>query len=195
MSGITPSSTVGPYFLYGLVPSSYGGIDVIFNNLVTPDVAGERIRIEGRVTDGDSSPIPDAMVEIWQADADGKLNHAAGVKASANAAFKGFGRAPTNRDGDYFFETIRPGPVGGPDGKPQAPHIVVNVFARGLLRHLTTRIYFADEKANAGDAVLALIPAPRRDTLIATRKDRDGTAVYRFDIRLQGDGETVFFEA
>lgn len=195
MSGITPSSTVGPYFLYGLVPSTYGGTDIIFNSLLTPDVSGERIRIEGRIFDGDGAVIPDAMVEIWQADAEGKLNHAAGAKAGANTAFKGFGRSPTNAEGDYLFETIRPGPVAGPNGNPQAPHIAVNVFARGVLRHLTTRIYFSDEKANAEDAILGLVPADRRDTLIAKRHDRDGAIVYRFDIHLQGDNETVFFEA
>jgi protocatechuate 3,4-dioxygenase alpha subunit len=192
---ITPSSTVGPYFLYGLIPSTYGGTDIIFNNLVTPDASGERIRIEGTVRDGDGVPIPDAMIEIWQADAEGRLDHAAGGKPGANAAFKGFGRTPTDADGNYAFETIRPGPVAGPNGAKQAPHIAVNVFARGMLRHLTTRIYFSDTAENTSDAILALVPAARRATLIATREDRDGKAVYRFDVRLQGEGETVFFEA
>jgi protocatechuate 3,4-dioxygenase alpha subunit len=195
MSNITPSATVGPYFLFGLVPSSAGGADLVLNNLVTPDATGERIRIEGRVTDGDGAVLPDAMIEIWQADAAGSYAHAARQHARANTAFKGFGRASTDHDGRYFFETIKPGAVPGPKGTTQAPHIAMHVFARGMLTHATTRLYFSDEKGNASDPVLALVPAERRDTLIAHRTERDGRTVYLFDIRLQGDGETVFFDA
>jgi protocatechuate 3,4-dioxygenase alpha subunit len=194
MAEITPSATVGPYFLIGLGPSQFGGKDTILNSLVTPDASGERIRIEGRVLDGDGVPIPDAAVEIWQADAAGRYAHPVDQRSLPNSAFRGFGRAPTDGEGRYWFETIKPGIVPGPDGKPQAPHIAVNVFARGLLKHVTTRIYFSDEQGNVSDPVLTLVPADRRSTLIA-RRDKSAQPVYRFDIRLQGDGETVFFAA
>ena len=194
MGGVTPSSTVGPFFLFGLVPSSAGGVDLVTNRLATPDAEGERLRIEGRVLDGDGVPIPDALVEIWQADASGRYAHTNAEGQRANTAFKGFGRAPTDNDGLYWFETIRPGRVPGPEGRAQAPHILLNVFARGMLRHATTRIYFSDETSNADDPILALVPADRRDTLIARRADDNGAPVYRFDIRLQGENETVFFD-
>jgi protocatechuate 3,4-dioxygenase alpha subunit len=195
MAGITPSATVGPFFLFGLVPSTYGGEDVITNNLVTPDVSGERIRIEGRVLDGDGAPIPDAMLEIWQADAAGRYAHPADTRALPNATFKGFGRAPTDSEGRYAFDTIKPGAVPGPNGKMQAPHIAVNLFSRGVLKQMVSRIYFSDEAANAADPVLDLVPPARRATLIARREEGDGTPVYRLDFKLQGDSETVFFEA
>lgn len=188
MAGITPSATVGPFFLFGLVPSTAGGVDLITNNLVTPDAAGERIRIAGRVLDGDGVLVPDALIEIWQADAMGR--YAGAQDARANTAFKGFGRCATNADGHYGFETIKPGKVPGPNGATQAPHIAVHVFARGMTRHAVTRIYFADEATNASDPVLALVPEERRATLIA---ERAGGA-YVFDIHLQGERETVFFE-
>lgn len=192
---ITPSATVGPYFLYGLVPSYYGGSDLATNNLVTPDVTGERIRIEGLVFDGDGVPIPDALIEIWQADGWGRYAHPGDTRALPNAEFKGFGRASTNDEGRYFIETIKPGAVPGPNGSMQAPHIAVNFFARGVLKQMVTRIYFSDESANATDAILNLVPEDRRHTLIATRENGSGNAAYRFDFRLQGEDETVFFEA
>jgi protocatechuate 3,4-dioxygenase, alpha subunit len=195
MAGITPSATVGPFFLFGLVPSTYGGEDVITNNLVTPDASGEKIRIEGRVLDGDGAPIPDAMLEIWQADAAGRYAHPADTRALPNAAFKGFGRSPTDSEGRYAFDTIKPGAVPGPNGRMQAPHIAVNLFSRGVLKQMVSRIYFSDEAANAADPVLDLVPPARRATLIARREERDGAPVYRLDFKLQGDGETVFFEA
>ena len=195
MAGITPSATVGPFFLFGLVPSTYGGEDVITNNLVTPDASGEKIRIEGRVLDGDGAPIPDAMLEIWQADAAGRYAHPADTRALPNAAFKGFGRSPTDSEGRYAFDTIKPGAVPGPNGRMQAPHIAVNLFSRGVLKQMVSRIYFSDEAANAADPVLDLVPPARRATLIARREERDGGPVYRLDFKLQGDGETVFFEA
>lgn len=195
MTGLTPSQTVGPFFKYGLTPDgAYDWNDAFGNNLVTPDVSGERIRIEGRVFDGDGETVPDAMLEIWQADAQGRFNDPQDKRALPNASFRGFGRCGTNPNGEFAFDTIKPGPVPGPDGKPQAPHILLAIFARGMLLHLYTRIYFAGEPANAADAVLALVPADRRDTLIAPREERSGSAVYRFDIRLQGEGETVFFD-
>jgi len=194
MSGITPSQTIGPFFAYGLTPRDYDWNEVFGNNLVTPDASGERIRIEGHVRDGDGQPVVDAMLEIWQADASGRYAHPADRRALPNAAFKGFGRAGTDRDGAFSFETVRPGAVPGPDGKPQAPHIAVVLFSRGMLTHVYTRIYFADAAENVSDPILALVPLARRDTLIAQRSDRDGQPVYLFDIRLQGDGETVFFD-
>ncbi len=195
MPGITPSQTVGPYFAYGLTPNQkYAWNDAFSNNLVTPDASGERIRIEGRVLDGDGKPINDAMLEIWQADSQGRYANPADTRALPNAAFKGFGRCPTDEEGRYAFESIKPGPVPGPNGKPQAPHILVAVYSRGMLRQSYTRIYFADEAANASDPILALVPAERRDTLIARHSVRDGHSVYTFDINMQGDRETVFFE-
>jgi protocatechuate 3,4-dioxygenase, alpha subunit len=194
VAGITPSQTVGPFFDYGLTPTGrYPWTDLAGNNLVTADVAGERIRIEGRVTDGDGAPVKDAMIEIWQADAQGRYVHPRDDR-SPNAAFKGFGRAGTDADGRYSFETIKPGPVPGPNGSAQAPHILVAYFSRGLLTHVYTRIYFSDEAANKADPTLALVPADRRETLIARKETRDAQPVYRFDIRVQGENETVFFD-
>jgi protocatechuate 3,4-dioxygenase alpha subunit len=194
MAGITPSATVGPFFLFGLVPSTIGGTDIITSNLVTPDASGERIRIEGRVLDGDGVPVPDALIEIWQADAAGRYASAVDTRARPNSAFKGFGRAPTGKDGDFSFETVKPGGVAGPNGAMQAPHIAVNVFSRGVVKQMVTRIYFSGEPANASDPVLALVPPERRATLIAERAANGADIVYRFDIRLQGENETVFFD-
>jgi protocatechuate 3,4-dioxygenase alpha subunit len=162
--------------------------------LVTPDSSGERIRVEGRVFDGDGAPVPDCMLEIWQADAQGRFSDPQDQRALPNSSFRGFGRCGTDGNGGYAFDTIKPGIVPDPDGKPQAPHLVLAVFARGMLLHLYTRIYFGGEVANAADPVLALVPADRRATLIAARKPGTGNAVYCLDVRLQGDNETVFFE-
>ena len=193
MTGITPSQTVGPFFKYGLTPQGqYDWDDAFTSNLVTPDASGERIRVEGRVFDGDGQPVPDAMLEIWQADAQGRFADPQDKRALPNATFKGFGRCGTDANGAYAFDTIKPGVVPDPDGKPQAPHLLLAVFARGMLRHLYTRIYFGDEKGNAADPVLAQVPADRRGTLIAQRKA--GSAVYTLDLRLQGGAETVFFD-
>jgi protocatechuate 3,4-dioxygenase, alpha subunit len=195
MSEVTPSQTVGPYFAYGLTPrGAYAWSDLCANNLVTPDAAGERIRIEGQVTDAKGIEINDAMIEIWQADAQGRYAHPRDNRSLPNTSFKGFGRVGTDSNGFYFFDTIKPGSVPGPDGKMQAPHILVGFYSRGLLTHLYTRIYFADDPANASDPILSLVPQDRRDTLIAKRQMRGEQAVYRFDIRFQGDDETVFFD-
>ena len=177
MSDITPSQTVGPFFAYGLTPKgrchwdpngTYSWKETIGDNLVTPDATGQKIRIEGRVTDGDGAPINDAMIEIWQADAQGRYAHARATTARCRTRkFKGFGRSATDKDGVYSFDTVKPGAVPGPDGKPQAPHIVVCIFSRGMLRQIYTRLYFSDEAANAADPILALVPADRRGTLIA----------------------------
>jgi protocatechuate 3,4-dioxygenase alpha subunit len=192
MSGLTPSQTVGPYFAYGLTPNgNYAWNDAFTNNLVTSDATGDRIRVEGVVYDGDGANVPDAMLEIWQADAQGRFSDPQDSRALPNSSFKGFGRCGTSTTGGFAFDTIKPGAVAGPDGKPQAPHIVLAVFGRGMTMQSMTRIYFDDEPANASDEVMALVPADRRATLLA-KKTAPG--VYRFDIRLQGDNETVFFE-
>src|SRR5690606_38815407 len=160
----------------------------------TSDVSGERIRIEGAVLDGDGKPINDAMIEIWQADAQGRYSHPRDDRGLPNTKFKGFGRSSTDKDGIYSFEPIKPGRVPGPGNRLQAPHIVVAIFSRGMLRQVYTRLYFSDEQSNAEDPILALVPEDRRSTLIASKASRDGQAVYRFDIRMQGENETVFFE-
>jgi len=186
----TPSQTVGPYFAYGLTPEQYGYPfkDLVNGDLTTPDTAGNRIRIEGCVYDGEGNPVPDAMIEIWQADAQGRYAHPADPR-STNATFKGFGRFGTGTDTEnrFIFDTVKPGSVDG----EQAPHINVIVMMRGLLTHTYTRIYFSDEEtANATDPVLNSVEKGRQRTLVAKR---DGS-VYRFDIHMQGDDETVFFD-
>jgi len=203
MSDITPSQTVGPYFAYGLAPHSrcdwkpsanYDSKETVGADLVTPDATGTRIRIEGRVLDGDGKPINDAMLEIWQADAQGRYAHPRDSRARTNALFKGFGRSATDKDGGYSFDTIKPGVVAGPDGKPQSPHIVFCIYSRGMLRQIYTRLYFADEAGNDADPILALVPRDRRGTLIAHKEMRGELPVYRFDVRVQGENETVFFD-
>ena len=194
MAGITPSQTVGPFFAPALTPGKdYPWHQPIGNDLITPDTSGDRIRIEGRVLDTDAAPVNDAMIEIWQADAAGRYAHAGDLRRP-NAGFKGFGRCGTDSEGRFSFSTIKPGAVPGPDGKQQAPHILVAVFARGLPRHAYTRIYFSDERVNENDPILALVPADRRATLIAKREEKKGSPVYVFDIRLQGENETAFFD-
>jgi len=184
--GQTPSQTVGPYFAYGLTSEQYG---YDFAGIATPVVAGEntpgeRIRLTGTVFDGEGKPVSDAMIEILQADADGKLG---------NPDFRGFGRCGTGTapDSRYVFDTIKPGSV----GTGEAPHIDVVIFMRGLLCHLFTRIYFDDEPAaNAADPVLASVPEDRRGTLIARREARPAGTTYVLDIHMQGARETVFFD-
>jgi protocatechuate 3,4-dioxygenase, alpha subunit len=178
----TPSQTVGPFFEIGL-PWPEGP------NAVPDDHEGA-IAVFGTVSDGAGQVIPDALIETWQADANGRFADVFGHGGPAEPGFRGFARCPCDDNGAYRIVTVKPGPVPGPDGATQAPHIVVSVFARGLLHRCVTRVYFADEtQANAADPVLASVPAERRATLLAKAAD-DG---YRFDIRLQGPGETVFF--
>jgi protocatechuate 3,4-dioxygenase alpha subunit len=178
----TASQTVGPYFRIGLI---YGREQ---NNLVQEQTAGQRIRITGTVFDGEGQPVPDAMIEIWQPDANGIFNHESDpLYEQADPHFHGAGRAENRNEGAYEFRTIKPG---GRDGN--APYINVYVFARGMLIHAMTRIYFEDEPTNASDSVLSELDAARQSTLIATRDD-DEPATYHFDIHLQGEKETVFF--
>lgn len=192
MPGITPSQTVGPFYAYGLTPNGkYAWNDAFTNNLLTPDVTGNKIRIEGVIYDGDGKVVPDAVLEIWQADAQGRFADPQDIRGLPNSSFKGFGRSGTTDAGEYSFDTVKPGAVPGIDGKPQAPHIVMAVFGRGMTMQSMTRIYFEDEAATAGDAVMNLVPADRRATLIAKKT---AAGVYRFDIHLQGDSETVFFD-
>jgi protocatechuate 3,4-dioxygenase alpha subunit len=185
----TPSQTVGPFYALGLTQKT-------MNVLASEATQGEKIRIEGSVFDGDGEPVPDAMVEIWQANAYGRYNHPDDKQEKPlDPNFLGWGRSGTDKTGRFLFETIKPGPVPGPDDSVQAPHINVTVFARGMLVHAYTRIYFGDESSNEADPVLSSIKDKRRrQTLIAAREEQNGKPVYRFDIRLQGENETVFFD-
>jgi protocatechuate 3,4-dioxygenase alpha subunit len=179
---LTPSQTVGPFFSIGLT--------WLDGPHVVPGGTEDAIWIGGQVTDGEGEPVPDAIVETWQADPDGRFHHPDDPRGAAGD-FRGFGRCGTDAEGRFAILTVKPGPVPGPGATTQAPHIDVSVFARGLLNRVITRIYFADEaEANAGDPILGSVPEDRRATLIA-EPTADG---YRFDVRLQGDGETVFFD-
>ena len=190
----SPSQTVGPYFSQGLLRE---GDKVFTNVLVSEKTEGERIRIEGCVTDGDGNPIEDALIEIWQANRHGRYHHPLDEQDKPlDPEFTGHGRTATDTSGNYWFETIIPGPVPGANDTQQAPHINVIVFARGMLSHAFTRIYFEDEAANQSDPVLISIEdEARRNTLIAVRGKVEGQVVYRFDIHIQGDNETAFFDA
>jgi protocatechuate 3,4-dioxygenase alpha subunit len=194
MTERTPSQTVGPYLHIGLVPGPYGVREIFSPVVADAGMSGTHIRIEGRVLDGAGNVLPDAMLEIWQADAQGRYAHPADGRPLASNSFRGFGRVATDKDGRFFFETVKPGAVAGPGGTMQAPHINVGIFARGVLKRLFTRIYFIGDAANATDPILALVPAGRRDTLMA-RPDPAKPGLFKFDIILQGANETVFFDA
>ncbi|MGB0084181.1 MAG: protocatechuate 3,4-dioxygenase subunit alpha [Rhodomicrobiaceae bacterium] len=182
----TPSQTVGPFFGYAL---PYPGGDT----LTAEATLGERIVIEGRLFDGGGAPVNDGLIEIWQANSQGRYRHPEDMQEKQlDPNFNGFGRTETDEDGWFRFHTIKPGQVPGPNGTAQAPHINISVMGRGILKRLATRLYFSDEAANASDPILALVPQERRGTLIAERTG-EGT-VYRFDIILQGENETVFFD-
>lgn len=189
-AGLTPSQTVGPFLAIGL-PWPDGPF------VVPTDTPGA-IEIAGLLLDGAGEPVPDGMIETWQADPDGRFAHPddpRGAAKPAEDAFRGFGRCLTGPDGGYRIVTLRPGPLPSPDGGTEAPHLDVSVFARGMLDRVVTRIYFADEtEANGSDPVLASITeAGRRETLIAAA-DPGRAGIFRFDIRLQGERETVFFD-
>jgi protocatechuate 3,4-dioxygenase alpha subunit len=185
----TASQTVGPFFKEGLKRPAWA-------DLTREGADGEKVRIEGTVYDGDHVGVPDAVIEIWQADANGRYAHPEDTRSAPGAPrFRGFGRACTEPDGRYWFKTIVPGAVPGLGGAQQAPHLEVTVFARGLLKRLVTRIYFGDHATeNAADPLLSsIVDTTARTTLIARRVDEPGAIpVYRFDIVLQGEGETTF---
>ena len=186
-SPATTSQTVGPFFKIGFKW-------LYCDNLAREGVSGERVTIQGRVFDGDGVPVPDAILEVWQANAHGKYDHPEDTQdKTLEPDFKGYGRVPTSPDGMFRFATIKPGPVPGPNGKEQAPHLVISVFMRGVLRRLVTRIYFPDEPRNAADFVLNLVEPARRSTLIAKKvAGRPGTL--EWNVVLQGPEETVFFD-
>lgn len=189
MSGpLTPSQTVGPFLAIGL-PWPDGPW------VVDEDAAGA-ITITGQVLDGAGEPVTDALVETWQAGPDGSFAHPDDPRGGGDAQFRGFGRCPTDAQGRYQIITLRPGPLPDPAGGTQAPHLDVSVFARGLLDRVVTRIYFPDEEAaNAADPALASIADPgRRATLVAAVRPGGPPGEFRFDIRLQGGRETVFFD-
>ena len=210
--GQTPWQTVGPFFHYGLPWK--GGADLIGASdigarpdLMPPEhyllrepsargpVVGQPIEIVGRVFDADGAPVPDAMIEIWQANAAGRYNSLDDRREALplDENFTGFGRSSTGEDGAFRFRTLLPGRVPGPGNSLQAPHIAVGVFGRGLIKRLVTRLYFEDGEGHDEDPILALVPQARRATLIAL-KDASAPGVYRFDIHLQGEHETVFFD-
>jgi protocatechuate 3,4-dioxygenase, alpha subunit len=185
----TPSQTVGPFFHFCLTTK-----DCSVSQMAGPQVKGERVSLVCRVIDGDGAMVNDAIVEIWQADSAGKYNHPDDSQQKAvDPMFLGFGRMPTSPEGSCEFGTIRPGRVPGTGAHLQAPHLNVAVFARGMLKQLYTRIYFAGDPANEEDSVLALVPVLRRGTLLAHPKAARPGA-WRFDIHLQGEQETVFFD-
>jgi protocatechuate 3,4-dioxygenase alpha subunit len=182
MLQLTPSQTVGPFYSIGLTWED--------GPFVVPEGADGAFWLRGRVTDGDGEPVPDALVETWQADPEGRYAHPDDPRGAA-LAFRGFGRSSTDAGGEFAIHTVKPGPVAGPGGATQAPHIAMSVFARGLLNRVVTRVYFPDEdELNGVDPVLESVDEGRRATLIAAPADGGG---YRFDVRLQGADETVFF--
>ena len=196
---VTPSQTIGPFFHRALIHEGW-------NDLVARGAAGERIVIEGRVLDGDGAPVSDAMIEVWQANAAGRYDHPEDLERDEprengcpprplDPNFHGFGRIATGPDGRFRLRTIRPGPVPDGDGAPQAPHINLSVFARGLLKRLVTRIYFPDEPLNGADPLLSALPTGRRATLVARFAESLGDErTLHFDIVLQGGNETVFLD-
>ena len=211
--GQTPSQTVGPFFHYGLPwkggADLIGASDIGARPELTPDehyllkqptargaVGGQPIEILGQVFDANGAPVPDALIEIWQANAAGRYNSPddARTDLALDEAFIGFGRSSTAEDGTFRFRTVLPGRAPGPGNSLQAPHIAVGVMGRGLLKRLVTRIYFEDGEGNDQDPILALVPPERRATLIAARSAEAPTTTYRFDIHLQGEHETVFFD-
>jgi len=180
----TTSQTVGPYLHIGLT--------WLNTDMIAPSgTVGEHVKISGTIVDGQGTPVPDAMIEIWQADHLGRFAHPEDGRAGQReSGFRGFGRIPTDGTGTFRFSTIKPGRVPGPGG-PQAPHLLVAIFARGLLKHLVTRLYFPDDPANALDPILSLVEPARRGTLIAKPA---GEGTLEWNIVLQGEQETVFFD-
>ena len=190
----TPSQTIGPFFHVNLTT-----VENCVRCIAGPRAKGERVWMSCRLLDGAGEPVPDAMIELWQADAEGRYHSASPVHDSAvlknedDPGWRGFGRMPTDENGSCEFETIRPGRVPSPGGVLQAPHLEVAIFARGMLKQLFTRVYFAGDQANREDPVLKLAPEDRRETLMAF-PDAVLAGKWLFDIHLQGEEETVFFD-
>jgi len=188
--GITASQTVGPFLKIGLVREG--------QEYVVPKNASGALKVQGRVYDGEGKPVPDAMIEIWQANVHGKYNHPEDLSdAELVKGFNGFGRSCTDEEGCFFFVTLKPGRVAGLGNTLQAPHMAINVFARGMLKQQVTRLYFSDEiNANSEDPILNSIEdAEMRDTLVASKvDDENGMTCYKFNIHLQGEKETAFFD-
>ena len=188
--GITASQTVGPFLKIGLVREG--------QEYVVPKNTNGALKVQGRVYDGEGKPVPDAMIEIWQANVHGKYNHPEDLSdAELVKGFNGFGRSCTDEEGCFFFVTVKPGRVAGLGNTLQAPHIAINVFARGMLKQQVTRLYFSDEiHTNSEDPVLNSIDdAEVRDTLVASKvNDENGIPCYKFNIHLQGEKETAFFD-
>jgi protocatechuate 3,4-dioxygenase alpha subunit len=185
----TPSQTVGPFFHFCLTNDKS-----CVRSIAGPQVRGERVQLTVRVLDGNGEAVPDAIIEIWQANSEGKYNHPDDAQQkTVDAGFLGFGRMGTQENGTCEFETIKPGRVPGAGSVAQAPHLSVAVFGRGMLKQLYTRIYFAGAAGNQEDPVLSLVPPDRRATLMA-HPDAARPGGWHFDLRLQGEGETVFFD-
>jgi len=182
----TPSQTVGPFF-------SIGFSWLERTDLTEGIVDGPRVTVRGRVLDGDGQPVPDAVLEIWQADAHGRYRPETDRGPTAPASFLGFGRVPVSDAGEFCFTTIKPGRVDGANGLQQAPHLAISIFMRGLLKRLVTRVYFPDEPSNNSDPVFGSVPIARRPTLLARAVDAEGKNLL-WDVHLQGDHETVFFD-
>jgi protocatechuate 3,4-dioxygenase alpha subunit len=183
----TASQTIGPYFKIGLQW-------LHCDKLARQGVSGERVIIQGRVLDGEGVVVPDAILEVWQANAYGKYDHPEDTQDKPlEAGFKGYGRVPVNAEGIFCFATIKPGPVSGPDGREQAPHLLIAVFMRGLLKQLVTRMYFPDDARNSNDPILNLVEPLRRATLIA-KKSAGDSGTLEWNVVLQGAEETVFFD-
>ena len=183
----TASQTVGPYFHLGMDK-------LVVRDLAGPGVKGERFTIQGRVLDADGKPVSDCLLEFWQANAEGKYAHPEDTQDKpVDPAFSGFGRVWTDANGAYNITTVKPGPVPGPGGAMQAPHIAVSVFMRGMLKRAVSRIYFPGDPGNASDPVLLLVPVARRETLIAKRMP-GATNVLEWNVVVQSEAETVFFD-
>ncbi|HTQ63037.1 MAG TPA: protocatechuate 3,4-dioxygenase subunit alpha [Candidatus Solibacter sp.] len=183
----TTWQTVGPFFKIGF---SW----LYRDNLAGSGVSGERVEISGRILDGDGKPVPDGIIEIWQANSNGKYAHPDDAQEKPiEEGFTGYGRVATDDEGRFHFTTIKPGRVPGPGGKPQAPHLAISVFTRGLLRRLVTRVYFPDEPSNTEDFALNLVEPARRGTLIAKIIEGEPSKL-EWNVKMQGEGETVFFD-
>lgn len=197
MAKQTASNTIGPFFHHIMTPEEPDFVGITDNRMTGKSTKGERIKVEGRILDGDGKPLRAAMLEIWQANAAGRYNAPQDARndVKLDKKFTGFGRVSAGNRGKFEFETIKPGAVPSSGNAPQAPHINLTLFAAAIHSHLYTRLYFSDEAdANDIDPVLSFVGEKRRITLIAKRKNTKDGPVYRFDVKLGGDGETVFFD-